>query len=289
MEISIILCCFNSSSRITNTLYHLFDALKCYDGCAEIILVDNNSTDDTANVAKNLLSGPLNITPFKIVEEPKPGLAHARKRGLLSALYDIVLFCDDDNWLLPGYLARINEIFQDQTIAAVGGRGIPVADMPIPEWFFDNLDAYACSLQKTNSALYGAALAIRKRVMCDFYHSEKSSRLVGRTGENLDSGEDNLLCNYVKAQGYTLYAENHTFIHYMDKKRLEPKYLYKLSYSFGVATYTLLNKRKIYKIFYFLIKLLTILPYALFKKNKKVFVLRQIYFIKGFFNMAWNH
>ena len=87
----------------------------------------------------------------------------------------------------------------------------------LPEWFFENLDAYACSAQ-TSNMLYGASLAIRSSILKKFYTDALSVKLKGRTKDSLDSGEDNLLCNFVKKQGYTLIPDNTPFCHFMESK-----------------------------------------------------------------------
>src|ERR1700679_3060772 len=96
--ISVIICCYNSAKRLTQTLDHIFRQKNLvFDW--EVIVVDNASTDSTSLIAEQLLSASLHKDKFKIVFEVTPGLIFARKKGVSVAQFDRLLFCDDDNWL----------------------------------------------------------------------------------------------------------------------------------------------------------------------------------------------
>lgn len=165
MNISVIICCYNSENRIVNTLFHLSQCVSLSKGLIdEIILVDNNSSDETVKTAEDFWRNTGEEQIFKIVFESIPGLVHARRRGLDESKNEIVVFCDDDNWLVPSYFTKLEKYFENKQVGAVGGRGIPIANTVIPEWFFENLDAYACSAQ-TSNMLYGASLAIRSSIL----------------------------------------------------------------------------------------------------------------------------
>ncbi len=54
MNISVIICCYNSENRIVNTLFHLSQCVSLSKGLIdEIILVDNNSSDETVKTAED--------------------------------------------------------------------------------------------------------------------------------------------------------------------------------------------------------------------------------------------
>lgn len=284
MNISIVLCCYNSTSRIKKTLSSLYDAIINYPFDVEVILIDNNSTDNTKDIAIDFWKEINNNNiPLMIFFEEKPGLANARYHGVMKSKHDVILFCDDDNWLQAEYIHSLPKILSNDSIGAVGGRGIPFSNIPIPDWFFEHLDAYACSTQKSH--LYGASLVIRKEIIKDFYNSPISKSLVGRTGNNLDSGEDNLLGEYIKEKGYSLYSNNIPFIHFMSENRLSFTYLYKLSFHFGKATRTIHEGKNKNHINYIVRKIIKETFSLIFiKKYKKIKLLRDWYFIKGYFS-----
>src|SRR4051794_28120754 len=93
--VSMVICCYNSSARITATLEHLA-AIKT-DIPWEIVLVDNLSDDDTKE--KALYAWNNNpLARLKVVDEKNRGLMNARITGVRNASYSIISFIDDDNW-----------------------------------------------------------------------------------------------------------------------------------------------------------------------------------------------
>lgn len=104
MKISVILCTWNNSSRLNSTLSYFQKIKVPSDLSWELILVDNNSQDDTADVAKKFEPA----LPLKYVFEPVQGLSKARNTGIGHANGQYVLFTDDDvipcdDWLVEYY------------------------------------------------------------------------------------------------------------------------------------------------------------------------------------------
>ena len=78
--VSVIICCYNSSLRITTTLEHL-QKINTNGNLWEIIIVDNCSDDDTAKKVKRVWNiNP--VTSMKIVTEKNKGLMNARITGV---------------------------------------------------------------------------------------------------------------------------------------------------------------------------------------------------------------
>ena len=135
-NISVVLCCYNSSIRLPKTLEHLALQNLSPNISCEIIVIDNNSSDNTFELAASewaKLGAPF---PLQTIRESKPGLSHARNTGVLSAKYQYICFCDDDNWLFPDYIQTAVEIMDaDSSIGILAGQGIAVSDVEIPNWF----------------------------------------------------------------------------------------------------------------------------------------------------------
>lgn len=124
--VSIIICCYNSASRLSQTLAYL-KMQKYFDGIVwEVIVVDNASTDNTAQMAIDCwgLNGPV---PLHIIVEPIPGLSNARRKGILEANYEFISFIDDDNWVASDWVSKVIQVFNDYPSAgACGGKAKPV-------------------------------------------------------------------------------------------------------------------------------------------------------------------
>lgn len=111
MKISVVIPAYNEEKYITKTLESLNNQThKAW----EIIVVDNNSTDKTANASKNMRA--------KIIQENKKGIGYARRAGFNSASGDIIATTDADTILPKNWLLKINETFnENKDIVAIGG------------------------------------------------------------------------------------------------------------------------------------------------------------------------
>lgn len=80
----------------------------------EIVVVDNGSTDRTAALAT--------ARPVRCVLEPRPGVSHARNRGIAESEGEIVALLDADCIPEPGWLSDLVLPFEDPEVGAVAGR-----------------------------------------------------------------------------------------------------------------------------------------------------------------------
>ncbi len=236
-SVSIIICFYNAASRIVNTL----EAIKKLEIPSsiktELILVNNNSNDNTEDLINEILREDLPFS-WKIVQEKTPGLSNARKCGVFHAQNEILLFCDDDNWLDKDYLTRGISILQKYpTIAVLGGKGEAISDISLPEWFNNVQNFYAVGPQMPQTGevkvqrniVYGAGMMIPKAYWNRIFENGFDFFGLGRTGKKLSSGEDAELCLAFKIAGYKIwYDESLTFKHYIEPKRLDSNYFKKL-------------------------------------------------------------
>lgn len=85
----------------------------------EVIVVDNASTDGTAEAVQEFARGA--PVPFRYLYEPQLGKVHALNAGLVAAPGRIVAFTDDDCEPRPGWLAALVEPFADPRVGIVAG------------------------------------------------------------------------------------------------------------------------------------------------------------------------
>ena len=95
-EISIVIPAYNESDRLTGPLVTVVDFAQQTDLNIEIIVVDDGSTDGTADVARSILAASPDIPSIVIRYEKNRGKGFAIKTGLLAASADIALFTDAD-------------------------------------------------------------------------------------------------------------------------------------------------------------------------------------------------
>jgi glycosyltransferase involved in cell wall biosynthesis len=109
---SVVIPAVNEEAEIGRCLSSL--AEQDFEGSYEVIVVDNNSTDDTAAIAHNLGA--------TVVFEGHPGVCSARQRGTEVARGEIVVSTDADTTFDPGWLSRIEETFgrEPSNVAVTG-------------------------------------------------------------------------------------------------------------------------------------------------------------------------
>jgi glycosyltransferase involved in cell wall biosynthesis len=109
---SIVVPCFNEADYVGATLSSL--QRQTYTGSYEIIVVDNNCTDATADIAR--------AYGVRVVSEPHPGVCWARQRGTEESRGEIVISADADTTYAPHWLATIDRTFAaDERVIAVAG------------------------------------------------------------------------------------------------------------------------------------------------------------------------
>jgi glycosyltransferase involved in cell wall biosynthesis len=95
-EFSIVIPAYDEATRIAGPLSAILEFVSTTGLNAELIVVDDGSADDTANVAKGVFAAAPNIATTVIRYEENRGKGFAVKIGLLAAKADLALFTDAD-------------------------------------------------------------------------------------------------------------------------------------------------------------------------------------------------
>ncbi|HKI00686.1 MAG TPA: glycosyltransferase [Thermoanaerobaculia bacterium] len=125
--ISVVVCTRDRTALLEKCLRSL---LALDYPAYEVVVVDNAPRDDaTARLVAAL--------PVRYVREPRPGLDHARNRGIAEARHDLIAFTDDDTRADSGWLSALARAFADPRVAAVTGLVAP-AELETPaERYFE--------------------------------------------------------------------------------------------------------------------------------------------------------
>ncbi len=110
--ITVVIPAFNEEKYIRHCLESL--RKQSYKNNFETIVVDNNSTDKTLQVAKEFGA--------KIISEKKQGYVFALKRGMDEAKGDIIAVTDADCEVAPDWLKKIAKAFKDKKIIGLTGN-----------------------------------------------------------------------------------------------------------------------------------------------------------------------
>lgn len=112
--ISYIIPCYNEEKNIQSCIYSIrADVSKHPDLKYEIIVVNNNSTDDSAHIAR--------LAGATIIHKYEKGVVHARNAGSDHAKYDLMANIDADNNIPIGWTSIVLKEMQDQSVVAISG------------------------------------------------------------------------------------------------------------------------------------------------------------------------
>lgn len=195
MKIEIAICTWNRAPLLKQTLKRIASASIPEEDTLQVIVINNNSTDNTAQVA-NSFAGRL---PIKVINEPKQGHCFSRNCAIKHARGDLLLWTDDDvvideKWIVAyAEAARAN---QDESFW--GGPIVPVFEAGKPKWIAENWDKLSgCFAARDlgdqpisfdhETLPYGANFAIRTDVQKQFPFAEDLGRK-----KNSVLGEDEL-------------------------------------------------------------------------------------------------
>ncbi len=232
--ISIIICCFNSASRISETLHAIFK-LTVPDGMAcELIVVNNNSNDNTAEVVERMVeSFNRQSFLFRLVNEERAGLSFARMTGIKSSTFKTVIFCDDDNHLNHNYLLKTVEILKrDSQIGIIGGWAKPKFSIPPGKWIVDFYTSMAIGPQARAdgyvSWVYGAGMVLKKEIFTKLEEKKIKLLLSDRSGNVLTSGGDSEICSLALFIGFKIhYSSDLVLMHAIPVHRLKKSHYMK--------------------------------------------------------------
>jgi len=236
--VSVIICCYNSASRIEPTLEYLCKQTLLSEQM-ELILVDNNCTDNTVELAEKILESA--SFSYQIIQEFTPGLSSARMAGIKQSKFNLVAYVDDDNWLEPEYLSQAIDIFEDPIIGIVGGCGLPETSMTLPFWFESFKHQYAIGPQykiegklPKDAYVYGAGMVLRKEPFLKILNEGISFKSSDRVGKKLISGGDVEINHWFALSGFEIYYHaTMNFKHFIPSERLTWEYLQNLSRQSG--------------------------------------------------------
>jgi glycosyltransferase involved in cell wall biosynthesis len=132
VRIDAILPTYNRADLLPRALDSALSASIPRDHDVQIVVVDNNSSDQTKAVVERYASPP--GARFKYLFEPKQGRHHALNCGIAQSSADVIAFFDDDERLVPTWFETIAENFARPEIDFIGGPVLPDWSAAPPPW-----------------------------------------------------------------------------------------------------------------------------------------------------------
>ncbi len=224
-EIAVIICTYNRADCIVDALNSLVRQTFSHN-LFEVLLVNNNSTDNTAALCEHFSAG-LSGFNYRYMLETKQGLSHARNRGIAEAKGSVIVFMDDDAVAEPDYLEKLFAFFSTTPdAAACGGRIYPRFESRRPRWMSHFLLSLTSSIDlgdrtklfKRRQFPIGANMAVRKNRF-DTYGVFNPD--LGRKGNSMDGAEEKDLFYRMIARGEKIYYVPDAIVHhYVPDRRL---------------------------------------------------------------------
>jgi glycosyltransferase involved in cell wall biosynthesis len=132
IDVSVVISTYNRCSLLARALESL-QQQDTTDVSYEILVVDNNSTDETRSITQSFVDQ--NPERLRYVFEPKQGLSHARNAGIARARASIIAFTDDDVRVSSNWVSRIKAGFTaEPNVDFLGGKVLPHWDGMPPRW-----------------------------------------------------------------------------------------------------------------------------------------------------------
>ncbi len=239
IAISVVICSYNRASYIDKAMESLYNQ-SFSKSFYEIIVVDNNSTDNTASVCDAFITSHTDAHFFYLTE-PKQGASFARNTGAKMARGQLLCFIDDDAVAYPDYLEKIDAFFKQYPLAGgLGGRIIPRYIPAEPKWMSHFVSSLVGNFNYSNKVCIFSSnkyplesnMIIRKK---DFdVVNGFNTALPGVKGTFRIGGEGKAFFLALKAIGKTIYYDPSIIVeHIVETNKLTKEYLYRVASGIG--------------------------------------------------------
>ncbi len=255
LQISVVICSYNRAQYIRDAMDSLYHQTLSKDAY-EIIVVDNNSKDNTTAVCEEFINTHPDAN-FYYMSETRQGASYARNTGAKKAQSPLLCFMDDDAVADQDYLQSISDFFAKHPDAGgLGGRIIPKYIPSEPVWmshyvsslvghfhYSEELTVFADKKYPLESNM------IIRKVDFDAINGFNEA-LPGVKGTLRIGGEGKDFFFRLKALGRTIYYDPSVRVqHVVETAKLTREYMYRVASGIGRGE-RVRTKEKGTKVFY---------------------------------------
>jgi glucosyl-dolichyl phosphate glucuronosyltransferase len=238
MRITVILCTYNRCESLQSALNSVAASVLPQAVEWEVLVVDNNSTDQTEKVVQEFCNR--NPRRFRYLFESQQGKSHALNSGIREARGNTLAFMDDDVRVHPSWLENLTAPLRSDEWAGVGGRIVPEWTFSPPRWLLADSDHAAGPLVgfhpsptagRLKEAPIGTNMAFRKEMFEKYGYFRTD--LGPRPGSELRN-EDTEFGDRLLAGGEQLrYEPSALVFHPVTSNRIDKKYFLKWWFNKG--------------------------------------------------------
>jgi glucosyl-dolichyl phosphate glucuronosyltransferase len=302
-SVTAILCTFNRCATLGATLEGLAASQMPSNTTWEVLVIDNNSTDQTREVAEDFCRRYPQI--IRYIFEPRSGKSYAANTGVKSAHGEVLAFIDDDVTVDPGWLYHITASLFSGEWAGAGGRTLAARSFVAPAWFRDEHDGallygrfdFGDEPRELDCAPYGANMAFRR----DMFEQYGGFRIdlgpgpdpkIPRPNEDTEYGRRLML-----AGKHLRYEPKAVLWHPVNVNRLDQKFYLAWSFDYGRASALEIKNRPVFGIkraYLSMLKHLILLPFEMlawlfsFNPPKRFAHKRSVWRIAGRIVQTWR-
>ena len=240
LRVSVIICTYRRSESLANALHSLARMSVPPSFPWELLVVDNNSPDNTAEVVDSFRQRETHV-PLKYVFEAVPGLSSARNRGIRESRGEILAFLDDDVRVSEGWLIEVRRAFDEFDAASVGGRVLLDDRSPRPRWWEKSYDVAVGEFDRGSEVIIdqseetligiGANIMFKRTAVeqCGWFRTD-----MGRKANQLTTGEETDMVQRLRHAGYSVMYYPHALVyHCVPRERFTKPYLRQHFYNSG--------------------------------------------------------
>lgn len=242
-KITVAICSYNRSARLPP----LIRALRQQESPEpfDILIVNNNSTDNTEEVLRGLQKEP--GAPLRYVNELQQGIPFARNRAVSECLNrEFMLFMDDDEMPRAGLVAAAIRGLQFENTMCVGGRvKVDFSTVARPKWLGDELLGFLAEVDygdhpfwitSEENPVWTANVAYRMAIFRDDPLLRFDERY-NRRGKGVGGGSDLVMFNDLLARRIPMrYCPDMVVDHHIEEWRLRRTYFLRLHYTSGIKS-----------------------------------------------------
>ncbi|MEH2373127.1 hormogonium polysaccharide biosynthesis glycosyltransferase HpsE [Nostoc sp.] len=248
IDFTVAIPTYNGAERLPKVLELLLNQKEIENLSWEIIIIDNNSSDNTNEVIQYYQKTCTQKFLLRYFLEKKQGITFARMRAISEARGEFIAFVDDDNLPAPDWVFQSYTFGKNHPQAGAWSGQIHGDFEVSPPEDFTRIQAFL-AIREHGSQEYqfdadnlrlppGAALVVRKQAWCDSVPKELVFN--GRLSKLMVGGDDTEALLYIHKAGWEIWYNPAMHIaHQIPHWRLERDYLLVLARGCGLCIFQL--------------------------------------------------
>ena len=249
VDLSVVICTYNGAEKLPEVLDRLRSQVLLTPFTWEVLVIDNNSSDQTAQVVSQYQQDWRQSAPLRYEFEAEQGLAFARRRAVQAAQGELLGFLDDDNLPAEDWVYSVCLFGRAHPEAGAYGSRIRSRFETSPPPNFSRIACCMAIIERGEKAFpyaakrgvlpAGAGMVIRAAVWRQCV--PELPVLAGVCRNSLATkGEDVETLSYIRKAGHSIwYNPDMVLWHDIPKERLSRDYLFRLFRGIGLSRYPL--------------------------------------------------